>query len=272
MIFVLFCFNVWYQESKDIWDIRVLIRTGKIIIFVELLDGWLSSKFGLALIFEIKNSLVKKFVVLYRNLQILFYLSVSRCLHTMYCDWRGNQANKLLRCYHPFQDIFLFTGLDMSQASVFLQRRNIIFVFFVRWGKFQISYFFFWKWENSKKISNHCIILNKGIDISSQKTFLCTLPQASVNNSVNELNVLCVYIQLRGNQELIQLWVHYVLYLQRIKLYSLHDYFMEWVSGVFIHAAPDARAITQWSSPARVLRLAKFEESTWKGWPSSHRT
>lgn len=84
---------------------------------------------------------------------------------------------------------------------------------------------------------------------------------------MNELNVLCVYIQLRGNQELIQLWVHYVLYLQRIKLYSLHDYFMEWVSGVFIHAAPDARAITQWSSPARVLRLAKFEESTWKGWP-----
>lgn len=48
---------------------------------------------------------------------------------------------------------------------------------------------------------------------------------------MNELNVLCVYIQLRGNQELIQLWVHYVLYLQRIKLYSLHDYFMEWVSG-----------------------------------------
>lgn len=142
MIFVLFCFNVWYQESKDIWDIRVLIRTGKIIIFVELLDGWLSSIFGLALIFEIKNSLVKKFVVLHRNLQILFYLSVSRCLHTMYCDWRGNQANKLLRCYHPFQDIFLFTGLDMYQASVFLQRRNIIFVFFVRWGKFQISYFF----------------------------------------------------------------------------------------------------------------------------------
>lgn len=78
---------------------------------------------------------------------------------------------------------------------------------------------------------------------------------------MNELNVLCVYIQLRGNQELIQLWVHYVLYLQRIKLYSLHDYFMEWVSGVFIHAAPDARAITQWSSPARVLRLAKFEEA-----------
>lgn len=75
---------------------------------------------------------------------------------------------------------------------------------------------------------------------------------------MNELNVLCVYIQLRGNQELIQLWVHYVLYLQRIKLYSLHDYFMEWVSGVFIHAAPDARAITQWSSPARVF-----------AWPSS---
>lgn len=142
MIFVLFCFNVWYQESKDIWDIRVLIRTGKIIIFVELLDGWFPSKFGLALIFEIKNSLVKKFVVLHRNLQILFYLSVSRCLHTMYCDWRGNQANKLLRCYHQFQDIFLFTGLDMYQASVFLQRRNIIFVFFVRWGKFQISFFF----------------------------------------------------------------------------------------------------------------------------------
>lgn len=137
---------------------------------------------------------------------------------------------------------------------------------------FKLAIFFFWKWENSKKISNHCIILNKGIDISSQKTFLCTLPQASVNNSVNELNVLCVHTQLRGNQELIQLWVHYVLYLQRIKLYSLHDYFMEWVSGVFIHAAPDARAITQWSSPARVLRLAKFEESTWKGWPSSHRT
>lgn len=136
MIFVLFCFNVWYQESKDIWDIRVLIRTGKIIIFVELLDGWLSSKFGLALIFEIKNSLVKKFVVLHRNLQILFYLLVSRCLHTMYCDWRGNQANKLLRCYHPFQDIFLITGLDMYQASVFLERRNIIFVFFVRWGQF----------------------------------------------------------------------------------------------------------------------------------------
>lgn len=70
MIFVLFCFNVWYQESKDIWDIRVLIRTRKIIIFVELLDGWLSSKFGLALIFEIKNSLVKKFVVLHRNLHV----------------------------------------------------------------------------------------------------------------------------------------------------------------------------------------------------------
>lgn len=94
MIFVLFCFNVWYQESKDIWDIRVLIRTGKIIIFVELLDGWLSSKFGLALIFEIKNSLVKKFVVLHRNLQILFYLSVSRCLHTMYCEWKRQSSKQ----------------------------------------------------------------------------------------------------------------------------------------------------------------------------------
>lgn len=94
MIFVLFCFNVWYQESKDIWDIRVLIRTGKIIIFVELLDGWLSSIFGLVLIFEIKNSLVKKFVVLHRNLQILFYLSVSRCLHTMYCDWKRQSSKQ----------------------------------------------------------------------------------------------------------------------------------------------------------------------------------
>lgn len=99
MIFVLFCFNVWYQESKDIWDIRVLIRTGKIIIFVELLDGWLSSKFGLALIFEIKNSLVKKFVVLHRNLQILFYLSVSRCLHTMYCDWKRQSSKQAVAIF-----------------------------------------------------------------------------------------------------------------------------------------------------------------------------
>lgn len=135
MIFVLFCFNVWYQESKDIWDIRVLIRTGKIIIFVELLDGWLSSKFGLALIFEIKNSLVKKlyFIETYK----FFFICPSRDAYTpCIVNERGNQANKLLRCYHPFQDIFLITGLDMYQASVFLERRNIIFVFFVRWGQF----------------------------------------------------------------------------------------------------------------------------------------
>lgn len=143
MIFVLFCFNVWYQESKDIWDIRVLIRTGKIIIFVELLDGWLSSIFGLALIFEIKNSLVKKFVVLHRNLQILFYLSVSRCLHTMYCDWRGNQANKLLRCYHPFQDIFLITGLDIIKHQYFW-RGEISFLYSLYdEDNFKLAIFFF---------------------------------------------------------------------------------------------------------------------------------
>lgn len=111
MIFVLFCFNVWYQESKDIWDIRVLIRTGKIIIFVELLDGWLSSKFGLALIFEIKNSLVKKFVVLHRNLQVLFYLSVSRCLHTMYCGWKrqsSKQAVAMLSSISGYFPVYRF--------------------------------------------------------------------------------------------------------------------------------------------------------------------
>lgn len=149
MIFVLFCFNVWYQESKDIWDIRVLIRTGKIIIFVELLDEWLSSKFGLALIFDIKNSLVKKFVVLHRNLQILFYLSVSRCLHTMYCEWKRQSSKQAVAMLSSISGY----GLDMYQASVFLQRRFIIFVFFVRWGKFQISYFFFF-FGNGRIVKN----------------------------------------------------------------------------------------------------------------------
>lgn len=91
--FFLFCFNVWYQESKDIWDIRDLIRTGIIIIFVELLDGWFPSKFGLALIFEIKNSLVKKFVVLHRNLQILF-LFVRLEMLTHHVLWLKRQSSK----------------------------------------------------------------------------------------------------------------------------------------------------------------------------------
>lgn len=130
MIFVLFCFNVWYQESKDIWDIRVLIRTGKIIIFVELLDGWLSSKFGLALIFEIKNSLVKKFVVLHRNLQVLFYLSVSRCLHTMYCDWKRQSSKQAVAMLSSISGYFPDHRFGyVSSISIFGEDREISFLY-----------------------------------------------------------------------------------------------------------------------------------------------
>lgn len=143
MIFVLFCFNVWYQESRDIWDIRVLIRTGKIIIFVELLDGWLSSIFGLALIFEIKNSLVKKFVVLHRNLQILFYLSVSRCLHTMYCDWKRQSSKQAVAMLSSISGYFP----DHIKHQYFW-RGEISFLYSLYdEDNFKLAIFFFWKWE-----------------------------------------------------------------------------------------------------------------------------
>lgn len=109
---------------------------------------WLASKSGLALIFQFKNSLVKKFVVHHRNCQILFYLPVSRCLHTMYRADRGNQASKLLRCYHPVQDIVLYTDLVMYQASVFLQRTKCPFCILCTIGKisnYLFIFFFFLK-------------------------------------------------------------------------------------------------------------------------------